>query len=282
MGVRRPVVAGAFYPADRGRLIRTIEDCFTHRLGPGRLPEEGENDRRIVSVVCPHAGYMYSGPPAAHAYLHLASEAAPDVVIILGPNHTGLGGPISMGGEGAWQTPLGRVEIDEDLAKTIFRESDIIDVDDTAHMREHSIEVQLPFLQYIYEDFKFVPICMSFQDLETSRHVGRAIVNALEGRNALIVASTDMSHYESRESAAPKDRGVIDRVLQLDEAALQTWVREQRVTMCGYGPVSVAIHASKQLGATEAELLAYSTSGDFTGDHSSVVGYSSIKITKQV
>jgi len=171
---------------------------------------------------------MYSGPPAAHAYLHLAPEAAPDIVIILGPNHTGLGGPISMGGGGAWETPLGRVEIDEDLAKAIFGESDIIDVDDTAHMREHSIEVQLPFLQYIYEDFKFIPICMSFQDLETSREVGRAIVSALGDRNALIVASTDMSHYEARESAAPKDRGVIDRVLQLDEAALQTWVREQR------------------------------------------------------
>lgn len=280
MGVRRPCVAGAFYPADQGRLRRTIEDCFTHELGPGRLPEQKSSERRIVSVVCPHAGYVYSGPAAAHSYYHLASEAKPESVVVLGPNHTGLGGPVSMGGAGAWETPLGRVPIDEELARAIFEASDIVDVDDTAHIREHSIEVQLPFLQYVYGDFRLVPICMGFQDLETSREVGRAIAEAMEGRDVLIIASTDLTHMESQSSANVKDRGVIERILSLDEAALQEWRRSKRVSMCGYGPVSVAIVASKLLGAKKAELLAYTTSGDVTGDLSAVVGYASIKITR--
>ena len=280
MGVRRPSVAGAFYPADPGRLRRTIEECFTHRLGPGKLPEPGTQERQIVSVVCPHAGYVYSGPAAAHCYLHLASEAKPDSVIILGPNHTGRGSPVSMGGAGAWETPLGRVSIDEELARALFEASDIIDMDDLAHVREHSIEVQLPFLQYVYGDFKFVPICMGHQDLETSREVGRAIAGALQGRDALIMASTDLTHMEPQSSANVKDRGVIESILSLDEAALQEWVRSKRVSTCGYGPVSATIVASKMLGAERAELLAYSTSGDVTGDLSAVVGYAALKITR--
>jgi hypothetical protein len=273
-------VAGAFYPADQGRLRHTIEDCFTHELGPGKLPERKSSERRIISVVCPHAGYIYSGPVAAHSYFHLASEAKPDSVVVLGPNHTGLGGPVSMGGTGAWDTPLGRVAIDEQLAKAIFESSDIIDIDELAHAREHSIEVQLPFLQYIYGDFRFVPICMGFQDLETSKEVGRSIAKVIEGRNALIIASTDLTHMEPQSSANVKDHGVIERILSLDEDALQEWVRSKRVSMCGYGPVSAAIVASKLLGAKKTEFLAYNTSGDVTGDLSAVVGYAAIKITR--
>ena len=280
MGVRRPCVAGAFYPADRGSLRRNIEECFTHRLGPGKMPESKSPERRIVALVCPHAGYMYSGPVAAHGYFHLASEASPGSIVLLGPNHTGLGGPVSMMGSGAWETPLGKVDIDEGLVEGIFRTSEIIDMDELAHLREHSIEVQLPFLQYIYGKFKFVPICMGFQDLETSREVGRSLAKALEGRNALILASTDLTHMESQNSANTKDRGVIERIVSLDEAALQEWVRSKRVSMCGYGPVSVAIVASRLLGAQRAELLAYRTSGDVTGDLSSVVGYAAIKVTR--
>jgi AmmeMemoRadiSam system protein B len=280
MGVRRPCVAGAFYPADPERLKNAIQECFTHRLGPGALPEQKSPERNIVSVVCPHAGYMYSGPVAAHSYYHLASEASPDSIMVLGPNHTGLGGPVSLWGTGAWETPLGRASIDEELAKAIFKASDFIDMDETAHLREHSIEVQLPFLQYIYGKVHFVPICMGYQDLETSRKVGRAIAKASEEKDVLILASTDLTHMESKSSAAAKDRGVIDRIVSMDEAALQNWVRSQRVTMCGYGPVSAALVASKLLGANKAEILSYSTSGDITGDASSVVGYAAAKITR--
>ena len=279
MGTRRPVVAGAFYPADPSRLRRSIEESFNHKLGPGRLPGESSNERGIISVVCPHAGYMYSGPAAAHGYLQLSEEGKPDTVVIIGPNHTGLGGPVSLGGSDAWETPLGSVEIDKELTSAIFGSSDFIDVDEMAHVREHSVEVQLPFLQYIYGEFKFVPICMGFQDLETSRRLGEVLADALKERNALIIASTDLNHMEPQSTAEPKDRGVIDRILALDEEALQGWVRDRRVSMCGYGPVSATLVASKALGATKAELLAYSTSGDVIGDRSAVVGYTSIKIT---
>ena len=280
MGVRRPCVAGAFYPADPERLKNAIQECFTHRLGPRALPEQKSPERNIVSVVCPHAGYMYSGPVAAHSYYHLALEASPDSIVVLGPNHTGLGGPVSLWGTGAWETPLGRASIDEELSRAIFEVSDFIDMDETAHLREHSIEVQLPFLQYIYGKVRFVPICMGYQDLETSRTVGRAIAKASEEKDVLILASTDLTHMESKSSAAAKDRGVIDRIVSMDEAALQNWVRSQRVTMCGYGPVSAALVASKLLGANKAEILSYSTSGDITGDASSVVGYAAAKITR--
>jgi AmmeMemoRadiSam system protein B len=280
MGVRRPCVAGAFYPADPERLKKAIQECFTHRLGPGALPEQKSPDRKIVSVVCPHAGYMYSGPTAAHSYHQLASEASPDSIVALGPNHTGLGGPVSLWGTGAWETPLGRASIDEELARAIFKASDFIDMDETAHLREHSIEVQLPFLQYIYGKIRFVPICMGYQDLETSRKVGRAIAKASKEKDVLILASTDLTHMESKSSAAAKDRGVIDRIVSMDEAALQNWVRSQRVTMCGYGPVSAALVASKLLGAIKAEILSYSTTGDITGDTSAVVGYAAAKITR--
>jgi AmmeMemoRadiSam system protein B len=223
---------------------------------------------------------MYSGPTAAHSYHHLASEASPKSIVIIGPNHTGLGGRVSIWGTGAWETPLGMALVDEELARAIFKASDFIDMDETAHIREHSIEVQLPFLQYIYGEVPFVPICMRFQDLETSGKIGRAIAEASEGKDVLILASTDLTHMESKSSAEAKDRGVLDRIASLDEAALQNWVRSQRVSMCGYGPVSAALVASKLMGASKAEILSYSTSGDITGDASAVVGYAAAKITK--
>lgn len=280
MSVRRPVVAGSFYPAQPDRLRQQIEQCFNHKLGPGRLPSGTRTGRTIHAVVCPHAGYVYSGPAAAHCYLALAEEERPDTVIVLGPNHTGWGTPVSMMGEGSWETPLGRVPLDTAIAKEILGHSETIDYDDTAFLREHSVEVQVPFLQYIYGEFKLVPICMGYQDLETSREVGEAIHRATEGKNALVVASTDLTHQERQESANRKDRLVIDAILAMDEERLQRAVREHRITTCGYGPVSAALVASKLAGAGGAELLSYYTSGDIIGDHSAVVGYAALKITR--
>ncbi len=280
MSVRRPVVAGAFYPAQPDRLRQQIEQCFSHQRGPGRLPGETQAKRTIHSVVCPHAGYVYSGPAAAHSYLALAEEEKPETVIVVGPNHSGWGTPVSMMGEGSWETPLGRVPLDTALAKEIFERSEVIDYDHTAFLREHSVEVQVPFLQYIYGDFKLVPICMGHQDLETSREVGEAIHRATEDKNVLVIASTDLTHQERRESANRKDRLVIDAILEMDEEKLQRVVREHRITTCGYGPVSAALVASKLAGAGEAELLSYYTSGDIIGDYSAVVGYAALKITR--
>lgn len=245
------------------------------------MPKVASEERRIISVVCPHAGYMYSGPVAAHSYHSLAKEARPRSVVIVGPNHTGLGSAISIMSRGAWATPLGDVKIDQRLAEAIVNASDIIDVDESAHLMEHSIEVQLPFLQNIYgPEVSFVPICVQFQDLESSREVGRAIADAAKQEDVVIIASTDLSHYEPQATAKRKDSMVIESILSLDEAALQQRVNTNRISMCGYGPVSAAIHASKILGATKAELLAYHTSGDITGDYSAVVGYAAAKITR--
>jgi AmmeMemoRadiSam system protein B len=280
MRIRRPSVAGAFYPSQPDKLKQVIKDCFLHKLGPGKLPIKKNNDRSITSVVCPHAGYIYSGPAAAHCYFNLAEEKQPDTTVILGPNHRGWGSPISMMGEGAWETPLGKIMIDEKTAKKIFNSSNIIDFDETAHVSEHSIEVQLPFLQYVFEDFKFIPISMGYQDLETCIEIGETIAKIAKGQDILIIASSDLSHQESQEVAIKKDRLVIDAVLEMNEIKLQEKVLSNRITTCGYGPISVAIISSKILGSKKSELLSYYTSGDIIGDYRGVVGYASLKISK--
>jgi hypothetical protein len=278
--VRRPHVAGSFYERDAQNLRDQLKQCFLHKYGPGRLPEKTiKGARSLLALVCPHAGYVYSGPTAARSYLQLATDGKPECIIILGPNHTGLGSILSTNTEGAWSTPLGDVSIDSELAKTIVKESGIIDVEDYAHMNEHSIEVQLPFLQYLYgNEFSFVPICMMAQDLETSVELGKALAKCLERRDGVIIASSDMSHYEPHEEAVRRDKFAIDKILALDEVGLQRVVEEKNVSMCGYGPVTAAIRAAKELGANKAEFLGYSTSGDTSGDKSAVVGYLSAAI----
>ena len=282
MKLRRAQVAGSFYSGTKSTLTTEIQECFTHRLGPGRLPTLAQvGERRLVGLVCPHAGYVYSGPVAAKAYFELATDGRPNTIVIIGPNHTGEGSGVSMMSEGVWETPLGRVEIDRDTANAISKESNIIDLDDRAHMYEHSIEVQLPFLQYVLQSsFAFVPICMMMQDLETSAEVGKAVGQALSGKDALVIASSDMTHYEPADSARRKDRLAIDAVLALDDTKLQETVESHRISMCGHGPVASMIAAAKMLGAKDARLLGYSTSGDVTGDHSSVVGYLAVSIHK--
>ena len=279
--IRFPAVSGLFYPSSKDSLIKQIENCFLSHIGPGSLPRlNPKGKREIVALVVPHAGYMYSGPVAAHSYFSLAEDGKPEIIVILGPNHTGIGSGVSIMISGKWRTPLGDVEIDEDTAKTIVEKSKFVDIDELAHTHEHSIEVQLPFLQYVLRDFKFVPICMMMQDLRTSRDVGEAIASSIKDKNAIIIASTDLTHYEDQKSASIKDRSVIESILSLDEEKLERIITEMNVSMCGPGPVAAAIYAAKLLGAKSAYLLKYATSGDITGDYSSVVGYTSIKIVK--
>jgi len=279
--VRPPAQAGAFYAGSEDALKRQIESCFLHKFGPGSIPKVNlPGQRRVVSLVCPHAGYMYSGPTAANGYHQLASDGRPDIFVLIGPNHTGIGSGVSIMQEGAWRTPLGDVEIDAAMAKEIQRSSSYIDIDDSSHLHEHSIEVQLPFLQYVYGSFKFVPICMMMQDLEVSLDVGQAVASAVSRKNAAVIASTDLSHYVAQSVAEEKDRLVIDAILKLDEARLQSVVEEHGISMCGYGPTSVAIVAAKKLGTKDTRLLSYKTSGDITGDFSQVVGYASVVLAK--
>jgi AmmeMemoRadiSam system protein B len=224
---------------------------------------------------------MFSGPVAAHAYAQLASDGRPDIFVIFGPNHTGYGSGLALSNEGFWRTPLGDVEIDRETASQIIHESRIIDIDDSAHTYEHSIEVQLPFLQYLYgSQFKIVPICFQMQDLTSSREVGQAVAKVLTDKNAVIIASSDMTHYEPQESAERKDRKVLEAVEAMDEARFQSVIDSYSVSACGHGPIVALITAAKIMGGREAKLLCYKTSGDVIGDRSSVVGYAAVCFKK--
>jgi AmmeMemoRadiSam system protein B len=280
--IRRPCQAGAFYEGNAESLKKQIEECFLHELGPREIPKVAKIGlRQVIGLVCPHAGYMFSGPVAAHAYHRLALDGKPDVVVILGPNHTGYGSPLAVMNEGFWRTPLGDVEVDGETANKIAQESHIVDVDESAHRFEHSIEVQLPFLQYLYRsEFKIVPICFLMQDLFSATEVGQAIAKVLAKMNSVIVASSDMTHYEPHESATQKDKLALEAVENMDEGRFYSTVETRHISTCGYGPIVALITAARILGAKEAKLLCYKTSGDITGDYSSVVGYAAVCFTK--
>jgi len=271
-----------FYAGTPSALNEQIKNCFTHELGPGKLPDVKEGPlKRLVGLVCPHAGYEYSGPVAAHAYYGLALDGKPDVIIIFGPNHVGWGSALATMNEGVWSTPLGDVEIDTSTVNEIMRECSILDVDDSAHMHEHSIEVQLPFIQYLYgSSFKFVPVSFLMQDLDSSREMGQAVARVLSEKNALIIASTDLTHYEPQKQALRKDEMAIEAILKLDEDKLYSIIETYGVSACGYGPLIALITAAKALGVKEAKLLCHKTSGDITGDVYSVVGYASISFSR--
>ena len=282
MRIRKPAVAGLFYEGTPESLKKRLEWCFKHKLGPGKLPKVNpQGSRRIVGLIVPHAGYMYSGPVAANAYYALALDGIPEIFIILGPNHQGVGSLIATCESEVWQTPLGDVLVDTRLAKEIVKESGIVDIDDEAHKYEHSIEVQLPFLQYIYEsNFKIVPIAMMLQDMESSRILGNALAKVLKESNAVIIASSDFTHYEPHDVAKSKDMKAIEKILRLDPEGLFDVVRRNNITMCGVGPVATMLTAAKLLGASVTQLLRYATSGDITGDKAQVVGYGAIAVLK--
>ncbi|MCX5991931.1 MAG: AmmeMemoRadiSam system protein B [Chloroflexi bacterium] len=279
--MRKPAVAGSFYDGSAAGLRRQIEDCFKHPLGPGALPGSARAvERRILGLVSPHAGYIYSGPVAANGFFQIAAEGKPQTVVILGPNHRGLGAAVAVGGQDAWQTPLGSVEIDVEVGQAIVSATRWARLDDLAHSMEHSIEIQVPFLQYIYENgFRIVSISMLRQDWEVSRELGRAVAAALKGKNAVIIASSDFSHYESQSMASKKDHLALEAILNLEPERLEETVISHSITMCGPGPVMSMLTACKALGAKKARLLRYATSGDITGDHSQVVGYASVEVT---
>jgi AmmeMemoRadiSam system protein B len=276
--IRKATVANAFYAGTKSELNNQLIECFTSRFGPGQVPKAAEHGpRKILGIVSPHAGYMYSGAVAANGYAQLANDGLPEAFVILGPNHTGYGSGVSIMIEGAWETPLGVSPIDSVLAKQIQKGSSIIDIDEAAHAYEHSIEVQLPFIQFLFKDAaKFVPICMMMQDLRTSREIAKTIVEQLKGRDIFIVASSDFTHYEPHDTVVRKDQIAIDAITRLDEAALNELGESSKVTMCGYGPITTLISAAKLLGGVRAELLTHKTSGDVTGDKAAVVGYSSL------
>ncbi len=265
--IRRAAVAGQFYPASASKLEAMIKE----------MVKEDVAQEEAIGLLVPHAGYIYSGLVAGATISRVKLK---DTVIIMGPNHTGAGRPLSIMTEGVWETPLGEVEIDEELSKKILDSSKYLEEDDKAHIYEHSIEVQLPFLQYFKPDFKLVPLIFGHPDGAIYKEVGKEIAAAVKalGREVVIIASSDMSHYEPQESAQKKDTQAIGAMLKLDEDELLKRVAEFNITMCGYAPAVSLIVAAKELGATSAELVKYQTSGDVTGDFSAVVGYAGIII----
>ena len=277
--IRQPAVAGAFYPRDAENLKRLIESCFLDESGVGFIPEinDFEGADYPINVMVPHAGYQYSGAVASHGYCKIVQNGFPEVFIILSPNHTGFGSEISVFNEGEWITPLGSVEVDGEFADEIISVSNIASADFHAHIHEHSIEVQLPFLQYFSSDFKIVPITMGTQNYVTSSDLANAIFEAGSklGRSYCVIASTDLSHFNNQEKANKVDGFVLEDIEEMNEFKLFEEVVQYNITMCGYGPVMTTISLSKKLGKNACELLAYRTSGDVTGDFTSVVGYAS-------
>lgn len=269
--MRKPAVAGQFYAAERRALLAEIEACYAGTLGPGKLPDARGTARSLAGLVVPHAGYLYSGPVAAHAYLALARDGLPETVVILGPNHTGYGMPLAVGTED-FETPLGVARVDAELAAALVEGG--LEEDVEAHRHEHSIEVQLPFLQHLAPEVTFVPVCMGVQDYAAAEEVGRLLAKVLRGRDAVVIASTDFSHYVPKEVATAKDRLAIADIVAGDPQGLLETVQRQHVTMCGYGPVMATLVA---LGGPKGELLRYGTSGDVE-PMGNVVGYAALAL----
>jgi hypothetical protein len=280
METRSPAVAGAFYPFSKEAVTGQLKELF----GYWKIGLEGLKKRKRVNcygVVAPHAGYEYSGYVAARVY---ADAPLVDTVILMGPNHYGVGPDISVSDADAWETPLGELKIDKEMAGEICKGSRA-KKDSSAHEREHSIEVHLPFLQASQGEFKIVPISIKHYSpdgefLEACRGLGKAIAGAVKKskRKVLIVASTDFTHYEPQEMAGYKDAAAMEAIEKLDDAGLFKVVAEKNISMCGYAGVAAAIAACKALGAKRAEKVAYMTSGDTTGDTSAVVGYGGLRI----
>jgi len=265
--VRMPAVAGHFYP-DKAQILSQEIETYTRFTGE-KIKARG--------CLVPHAGYMYSGHVAGAVFGRLE---LPRRFIILCPNHTGRGEALAVMSEGEWLTPLGKAPLDSALAGTLKRHYDLLREDSYAHLREHALEVQLPFLQNLLPEFSFVPIAVGTTRYEVLEGLGETIAAAIQeaGEPVLVVASSDMNHYESDEITRIKDRRALDRILELDPRGLFEVVTRQQISMCGFGPAIAMLTAAKQLGATRAELIRYATSGDVSGDRTTVVGYAGLAV----
>ena len=268
---RKPAVAGYFYPGQEDVLSEMIRG----------MTELEKKRKKAISVVSPHAGYVYSGAVAAHGYSALANDGKPDLFVIIGVNHHSYtSDPASIQIEGIWETPLGQAQIDSEIAKIISQNELIFD-NAQIHRREHSLELQLPFIQYIYgPSIKIIPIMMSTSNIDTISKIGGSIANALMNKNAVIIASTDFTHFEKAARAREQDQKAIDAIKKISGELLVNTVKDYEISMCGYASTSVALIASKKLGANTVKLLKYASSGDTTGDNESVVGYGSLIISK--
>jgi len=265
---RKPAVAGYFYPRQKKELRKMIE-------GMVQLDRKKE---KAFCLISPHAGYIYSGPVAGAVF---SAAYLPAKFVILGPSHQGTESRFAIMKEGIWETPLGEVPVDTKLAELIISQSELITEDNEAHLGEHSLEVQLPFIQFSRDKFSLVPICISYYaTFEELEELGKAIASGVQAseEETMIVASTDMSHYVPQEVAKKKDFIAINKILALEAKGLYEVVNRENISMCGFQPTTAALVAAKLLGAKKGELVKYQTSGDVTGDYREVVGYAGLKI----
>jgi AmmeMemoRadiSam system protein B len=263
--VRHPAVAGRFYPRDRDTLLEDLRSYLSPQAAAAPA----------LGCVAPHAGYVYSGAVAGAVF---ANVELPRHCIVLCPNHTGKGRPLAIMSSGAWETPIGLVPIDAPLAEVLKKYLPLLTEDENAHHNEHAIEVELPFLQVRRPDLTFVPIALGTGQFDVLEKLGEAIAEAVraQAERIMIVASSDMNHYENDAVTRVKDHKAIERMLALDAHGLFEVVMREHISMCGFGPAVAMLTAAKRLGATSAELIKYATSGDVSGDREMVVGYAGI------
>lgn len=270
--VRPPAVAGRFYAADEQTLRDQLHSCYRHDVGPGSPPEPSTGAPSIRGLVTPHAGLAFSGPVAAHAYAALAASGRPSTVVIIGPNHTGIGASVALAERDSWQTPLGELSIDDDLRQALSTATEA-SIDALAHEREHAGEVQLPFLQYLYDDVSILPISLRRQDSETARRLGEAL-QATSEEGTVVVASSDFTHYEPHEVALERDQLALERIRERDPVGLFDTVRREQLSICGYGAIGTMLHAVDG----EPTLLAHTTSAATGGSKDEVVSYAALSV----
>lgn len=270
MMIRQPAVAGMFYEGSAPRLAAQVDACVA--ANPPAAAREP-----FIGAVVPHAGLMYSGHVAAAFY---AIASLPSRLIILCPNHTGLGHFAAINRDGAWRTPLGDVPVDGALADALMAKTKLLGNDHAAHLREHSLEVQLPFLQRLRGSFSFVPICLGAPRYEMCEEIGNAIaeVVAAAGEPVGILASSDLNHYEDQQTTLTRDQLAIDQVIALKPRGLWRVVGEEDISMCGYIPTTAMLIAAERLGSSRGRLIKHATSGDVSGDYERVVGYAAMMI----
>jgi len=276
--VREPAVAGEFYADDPDTLRTQLRESFTHEIGPGALADH-EGDSRPLALVAPHAGYPYSGPVAAHSYATIARRSKPETVVVLGPNHRRVGADVAVAPSDRWRTPLGETSVDRGLAQAVVDGADGATFDAVAHETEHSVEVQVPFLQHVLADVSIVPICLGAIGHDRAASLGATLSSAIDraGRDAIIVASTDLTHYQSHDAAREADRPIREAIEALDTDAIARRVASGH-SMCGPWATVAALRAARERGADSGDVLTYATSGDTAGSPGRVVGYCSAAI----
>ena len=264
---RKPAYAGQFYPADPETLRRTVQSFFQKTDAP----------MQAKAVVVPHAGYIYSGSVTGKV---LSAVQVPKRIILLGPNHTGLGETLALSPDDAWRTPLGTVSTDPELHRNLLATCPELREDSTAHLREHSLEVQVPFIQMLQPDCRITAICIGTADYASLEALGHSLSRAIRSNDSpvLLLASSDMTHYESAETAARKDRLAIDRMLEIDPAGLYRTVMENNISMCGFAPAISVLVACLDMKASTSRLMDYTNSGETSGDYRQVVAYAGIAI----